>query len=79
MIEQKFVVAMTIVMFTGMVNAVNENDRVEEEPIKVAVLDSWGADYAIYTIYPTLNNEWQSYGSIPIIIDYTTLNKDDIT
>lgn len=51
----------------------------EQVTVKAVVLDSWGADYSDFTIYPRLNNEWSRYGSIPIVIDYTTLNKEDIT
>jgi len=47
--------------------------------IKAVVLDSWGTDYYSFTIYPLLNSEWLRYGSIPIVIDYTSLNKESIT
>jgi hypothetical protein len=47
--------------------------------IKAVVLDSWGTDYYSFTIYPLLNSEWPRYGSIPIVIDYTSLNKESIT
>jgi len=50
-----------------------------EDTIKAVVLDSWGADYSVFTIYPRLNNKWSEYGSIPIVIDFTSLNKEDIT
>jgi hypothetical protein len=53
--------------------------RTEQVTVKAVVLNSWGADYSNFTIYPRLNDEWSKYGSIPIVIDYTTLNKEDIT
>jgi subtilisin family serine protease len=45
----------------------------------VAVLDSWGADYDEYTIWDDLNRNWYKYGDYLIDINYTALNKEDIT
>lgn len=53
--------------------------KTEQVSIKAVILDSWGADYPEFTIYPLLNSEWSNYGSIPITIDYTSLNKENIT
>jgi len=47
--------------------------------IRVAVLDSWGADVYDGTIFPWLNNEWSRYGLASIEIDYTSLNKEGIS
>jgi parallel beta-helix repeat protein len=47
--------------------------------IRVAVLDSWGADVYDGTIFPWLNNEWSRYGLASIKIDYTSLNKEGIS
>ena len=45
--------------------------------ISIAVLDSWGADNP--TAWDYLNANWRDFGDTEIIIDYTTLNKEDIT
>ncbi|HDN66138.1 MAG TPA: hypothetical protein ENF23_07640, partial [Methanosarcinales archaeon] len=47
--------------------------------VTVAVLDSWGADYDGYTIWNDLNKNWYKYGDYLIDINYTALNKEDIT
>ena len=47
--------------------------------VAVAVLDSWGADYDEYTIWDDLNRNWYKYGDYLIDINYTALNKEDIT
>jgi hypothetical protein len=47
--------------------------------VTVAVLDSWGADYNESTIWDDLNRNWYKYGDYLIDINYTALNKEDIT
>ena len=47
--------------------------------VAIAVLDSWGADYDEYTIWDDLNRNWYKYGDYLIDINYTALNKEDIT
>jgi subtilisin family serine protease/archaellum component FlaF (FlaF/FlaG flagellin family) len=47
--------------------------------VTAAVLDSWGADYDEYTIWDDLNKNWYKYGDYLIDINYTALNKEDIT
>jgi hypothetical protein len=48
--------------------------------IKAAVLDSWGTDNsAAHTTWDDLNENWMFYGTTPIHIDYTSLNKEGIT
>jgi subtilisin family serine protease len=49
-------------------------------PIKAVVLHSAGNIYAeIITNWQALNTEWHLFGSEMVYIDYTTLNKEDIT
>lgn len=45
----------------------------------VAILDSWGTDYSGLAPWDELNTMWPSYGLHEILIDYTTLNKEDFT
>ncbi|NIS82051.1 MAG: hypothetical protein GTO14_18010, partial [Anaerolineales bacterium] len=49
------------------------------EFVKAVVLDSWGTDYGYNAFWDYLNTNWATYGSIPVVIDYTSLNKEDIT
>ncbi len=49
------------------------------EPIKLAILDSWGADNYGYTSFQTLADNWYMFGDSPIEIDPTTLNTDPLT
>jgi thermitase len=49
-------------------------------PVKAVVLHSAGNVYGeIITNWQTLTNEWYLFGDTMVYIDYTTLNKDDIT
>jgi len=49
-------------------------------PLKAVVLHSSGnIDAATITSWEALNNEWYLFGRTMIYIDYTSLNKDDIT
>jgi thermitase len=49
-------------------------------PVKAVVLHSAGNVYAqIITNWQALNNQWYLFGDTMVIIDYTSLNKDDIT
>jgi len=49
-------------------------------PLKAFVLHSAGNSLdEIITNWQVLNTEWDDFGDIMIYIDYTTLNKDDIT
>jgi thermitase len=49
-------------------------------PVKAFVLRSAGNYYSeIITNWQVLNNEWQRFGGKMVYIDYTTLNKDNIT
>jgi thermitase len=43
------------------------------------VLDSFGADYASNAFWDYLNTNWATYGTMRIAIDYTSLNKENIT
>jgi serine protease AprX len=47
--------------------------------VTAAVLDSWGADYNESTIWGDLNRNWYKYGDYLIDVNYTALNKEDIT
>ena len=47
--------------------------------VAVAVLDSLGADYNESAIWDDLNRDWYKYGEYLIDINYTALNKEDIT
>jgi PKD repeat protein len=46
--------------------------------VVVCSLDSLVTDF-FSGVYDDLNSNWELFGDIPIWIDYTTLNKDDIT
>ncbi|MEA3282212.1 MAG: S8 family serine peptidase [Euryarchaeota archaeon] len=47
--------------------------------VTAAVLDSWGTDYNKSTIWDDLNKNWHGYGDYLINVNYTSLNKEDIT
>ena len=47
--------------------------------VKAVVLDSYGTDYPDYCIWSELSEAWYRYGHYVITIDYTSLNKEDIT
>lgn len=49
------------------------------DPIKVFVVDSFGTDFPSYMPWDELNNNWLDYGDKPIIINYTFLNKENIS
>ncbi len=51
---------------------------VQSKPLKTAVLRSFGATYATRT-WDTLNAAWGTFGSTPIVVDYRSLNKQNIT
>lgn len=46
---------------------------------RVAILDSWGTDYSEEAPWDHINDNWMFYGTTPVEIDYTSLNKNDIT
>ncbi len=49
-------------------------------PVKAVVLHSAGNVFGdIISNWQVLNNEWYSFGNTMVSIDYTTLNKEDIT
>ncbi|MBN1558729.1 PKD domain-containing protein [candidate division KSB1 bacterium] len=51
-----------------------------EESIRVVVVQGPGTDdYSITEVWYHLNQDWSNYGTTPIGIDYSTLNKDDIS
>ncbi|MGY5862463.1 MAG: C25 family cysteine peptidase, partial [Candidatus Thorarchaeota archaeon] len=47
--------------------------------LTVAVLYSFGTDEPDYCCWDEINFNWQSYGTIPIFIDYTTFSAPDFT
>jgi outer membrane protein assembly factor BamB len=48
--------------------------------VKAVVLDSWGTDFPDFTsTWDTLNTYWNQFGKKMIYIDYTGLNKENIT
>jgi thermitase len=49
------------------------------EMVIAVVLDSYGTDYASNTFWDYLNTNWAAYGTKRIVIDYTSLNKENIT
>jgi hypothetical protein len=55
-----------------------ETPKTQVHSIKAAVLDSWGSDDGTAT-WNYLNANWSNFGQSPIIIDYVSLNKDNIT
>jgi len=58
----------------------NQKSKLVEvsEMVLAVVLDSFGADY-ISSFWDYLNANWANYGDMRIVIDYTSLNKEDIT
>jgi uncharacterized membrane protein len=50
-----------------------------QDPLKVVILDSWGTDFAEDAPWDYITSNWVEFGSIPVSVDYTSLNKDDIT
>jgi hypothetical protein len=54
------------------------SSNAQSQTIKASVLDSYGSDYATAT-WDNLNANWTNFGQSSIIIDYTSLNKDNIT
>jgi hypothetical protein len=58
------------------------NSYIEKAPftLKVCVVDGWGT-YSSMAInsWNELNTNHSSYGSTPLLIDYTTLDKENIT
>jgi thermitase len=49
------------------------------EMLIAVVLDSYGTDQFWDTFWNYLNTNWATYGSTRILIDYTALNKENIT
>jgi hypothetical protein len=47
--------------------------------INAVIIDSFGTDYPFYSRWDDLNNMWQQYGTIPLHVDYESLNKYEIT
>jgi len=47
-------------------------------PLRAVVLDSAGTDYDT-AVWQELNLNWEKFGNQMIYVDYTTLNKDNIT
>jgi hypothetical protein len=47
--------------------------------VNAAVVDSQGTDNLSQTIWVELNTNWINYGPTQVIIDYTSLNKENIT
>ncbi len=47
--------------------------------LDVVVVDSQGTDYLKKTIWAELNANWANYGATQVIIDYTSLNMENIT
>lgn len=52
---------------------------VDQSLIIIMILDSWGTDNAGMAPWDDLNTNWATYGSFQILIDYTYLDKEDIT
>lgn len=52
---------------------------IEADMIVVGVLDSWGTDNASLAPWDDISANWSNYGPYPILIDYTTLDKENIT
>jgi hypothetical protein len=48
------------------------------EMVKVVILDSYGSDYA-GSFWDYLNSNWATYGGTGIVIDYTSLNKENMS
>jgi hypothetical protein len=47
-------------------------------PVQVFVLDSWGTDNGVLAPWGNLNTNWNLYGTTPVFIDWTTFNKENI-
>jgi hypothetical protein len=49
------------------------------DTILAVVIQSEGTDYASRSIWDSLNSSWSLYGEIPVNIDYSTLDVENIT
>lgn len=58
--------------------AVREKYQVSSNLVRVCVLDSWGSDHG-GACWDYLNANWGEFGSTEIVVDYSTLNIDNIT
>ena len=47
--------------------------------IKAVVVDSWGTDKAEYANFDYLNANWMGFGNYAVNIDYSSLNKEDMS
>ncbi|TET91805.1 MAG: hypothetical protein E3J35_01080 [Methanomassiliicoccales archaeon] len=54
-------------------------DVVSEDIVIIVILDSWGTDNPGLAPWDDLNANWAAYGQYEILIDYTTLDKEDFT
>jgi hypothetical protein len=60
-------------------SAVGSGAGTKQDYVKACVLDSWGAEDWDWVFWDYLNANWSTFGDQEIVIDYTTLNIDDIT
>jgi hypothetical protein len=54
-------------------------DVIDQNIIIVAILDSWGTDNPGLAPWDDINLNWATYGPHEVLIDYTMLDKEDIT
>ncbi|HJO15173.1 MAG TPA: S8 family serine peptidase, partial [Candidatus Pacearchaeota archaeon] len=47
--------------------------------VSAVVLDSWGSEYNVYTIFDYLMENWNDFGEYSLDIDYTSFNNKEIT
>jgi hypothetical protein len=60
-------------------SAAGSGAGIKQDFVKACVLDSWGAEDWDWVFWDYLNANWSSFGDQEIVIDYTTLNIDNIT
>jgi hypothetical protein len=56
-----------------------EGDDASQDTIKAVVVRSEGADFASRSIWDSINSSWSLYGEIPVRIDYSALDVENIT
>ena len=68
-------------VFGEEITANNQRGRLVEvcKMVIAVVLDSWGTDYGYDAFWDYLNTNWATYGNMRVMIDYTSLNKENIT
>jgi hypothetical protein len=53
-------------------------ESMNNPPVQVFILDSWGTDSSSLAPWANLNSNWNLYGTTPVYIDWTKFNKESI-